>query len=437
MLSRDPIPVPRVRGTRMASRHQQNRGVADHGLMNAKTTEKSNMTTLIESNVVDGPFKVAATSRGTMRGEVSSQWFSRPDDQKFLNLSDLQAFTAHSMEHSNEQIVDVRKIQVQASTDNPDDLRLLTEEVGEVTPNHWSFGQLCSLTRAPAHYLRSLPGTIAGINLQHGILNYRAGLMKSYTTTNGQSELRSINGPDYGRIYDYEVVRAVRKIAGNGTGDTHWKVPGCMNWSDGTYDPNRPITKESTTLFASDRDIFLFLVDDRRPIEIGKLPDGSPDLVFRGFYVWNSEVGNRSIGVACFYLRGVCQNRCLWGVEGFQEISFRHSKYAPERFAAEVGPALNSFTTGSDRAVIEGVAAAKDAKVADDNDSAKKFLSGRGFNAKTTNAILETVLQEEGHEARSVWDMVQGITAVARTRGHQDARLDMERTAGALLDKVA
>ena len=43
----------------------------------------------------------------------------------------------------------------------------------------------------------------------------------------------------------------------------------------------------------------------------------------------------------------------------------------------------------------------------------------------------------EGHPARSVWDMVQGITAVARGKGHQDERLAMERRAGQLLDKVA
>jgi len=39
------------------------------------------------------------------------------------------------------------------------------------------------------------------------------------------------------------------------------------------------------------------------PIEAGKLPDGSPDLFFRGFYCWNSEVGAKTLGMASFYLR--------------------------------------------------------------------------------------------------------------------------------------
>ena len=45
---------------------------------------------------------------------------------------------------------------------------------------------------------------------------------------NGRTELRAVTGPDYGRIYDHELVSAVQRIAGNGTGDTRWKVPGVL-----------------------------------------------------------------------------------------------------------------------------------------------------------------------------------------------------------------
>lgn len=48
----------------------------------------------------------------------------------------------------------------------------------------------------------------------------------------------------------------------NGTGDTRWKVPGVLDWSTGVYNPRVDITKDTTTLYASDRDVFLFLVDD-------------------------------------------------------------------------------------------------------------------------------------------------------------------------------
>ena len=97
-------------------------------------------------------------------------------------------------------------------------------------------------------------------------------------------ELRAVTGPDYGRIYDHELVEAVQRIAGDGTSDTRWKVPGVLDWSTGVYNPRIDVTRDTTTLYASDRDVFLFLVDDLNPIEAGRLPDGSPDIFFRGFY---------------------------------------------------------------------------------------------------------------------------------------------------------
>jgi hypothetical protein len=44
---------------------------------------------------------------------------------------------------------------------------------------------------------------------------------------------------------------------------------------------------------------------------------------------------------------------------------------------------------------------------------------------------------EEGRPPESVFDIVQGITAVARTKPQQDARLVMEGKAKVLLEKAA
>jgi len=42
---------------------------------------------------------------------------------------------------------------------------------------------------------------------------------------------------------------------------------GVLDWSTGIYNPRIDITKNTTTLYVSDRDVFLFLVDDLNPIE--------------------------------------------------------------------------------------------------------------------------------------------------------------------------
>ncbi|QBF31850.1 DUF932 domain-containing protein [Thalassococcus sp. S3] len=384
-----------------------------------------------------GGYKVDV-SRGGHNGRVSSEWFSRPDDEKFLSLSELYASVKGRAARSRTRTLESAAIRVEAHRDDPEKLALvLPEAETPVAPTHWSFGQLASLVGAPAAYLRQLPAPLAGINLQYGLTNHRAEQVKTMEVANGRTKLRAVTGPDYGRIYDHELVSAVQRIAGDGVGDTRWKVPGVLDWSTGIYNPMVDVTKDTTTLYASDRDVFLFLVDDLNPIEAGTLPDGSPDLFFRGFYCWNSEVGAKTLGIASFYLRAVCQNRNLWGVEDFQEISIRHSKYAANRFAHEAAPALANFADSSPQPFIQGIRSARERIVARNNEDRTDFLRKRGFSKAETGRIVETVLAEEGRPPESVFDFVQGITAVARSKPQQDARLTMETRAKKLLEAAA
>lgn len=377
-------------------------------------------------------------SRGQRIGRVSSEWFSRPDDERFLSLSSLHAAVKARADRAIARTVETRDVKVEASRDDAERLALLVPGLDEpIVPTHWSFGQLCSLVGAPSGYLRQLPAPLAGINMQHGLLSHRAELMKTLETDEGRIELRAVTGPDYGRIWDHELVAAVMKIAGDGTGDTRWKVPGLLDWSNMTHNPFVEVTKDTTTLYASDRDVFLFLVDDAHPIEAGRLPNGDPDLFFRGFYAWNSEVGSKTLGIASFYLRAVCMNRNIWGAEGFEEISIRHSKFAANRFAHEAAPALENFAASSPVPFMAGIKAARERLVARTDEDRQAFLRKRGFSKGDTDRIIATVLDEEGHPPASIFDFVQGITAVARDKPHQDTRLELEGKAAKLLAAAA
>ena len=271
-------------------------------------------------------FKVDV-ARGERIGCVSSEWFSRPDDERYLSLSSLHDAVHARSERATARTVETRSLRVEANRNNAERIAIIAPGRDEpIAPTHWSFGQMCSLIGAPAGYLRQLPAPLAGINLQHGLLSHRGELVKTLEADDGRVELRAVTGPDYGRIWDHELVAAVMRFAGNGTGDTRWKVPGVLDWSTMTHNPFVAISKDTTTLYASDRDVFLFLVDDTHPIEAGRLPNGEPDLYFRGFYCWNSEVGSKTLGIASFFLRAVCMNRNIWGAEGFEEISIRYRK---------------------------------------------------------------------------------------------------------------
>jgi hypothetical protein len=393
-------------------------------------------------------YQTNALAHGIGNSAVSSNWYSRPDDQKFLSLDDMLAYKKIDAQNMVSRTVDTHKIKVIGEYDEAHpsrgDVRIeyLDDNNREHnnTPTNWSFGQLSQLAGAPSGYLRDLPAPLAADCLQWG-LKYNRGkeLIKVFGHSAENGELRAATGPDYGRIYDWEILEPIKNLVDQSGG--RWKVPGMMIGSrDGMaiYDPEVPVTASTTTLFASDRDVFVFLVDDRNPIEIGKLSTGEPDLMFRGFYAWNSETGSKTAGIAAMYLRGVCMNRNLWGVENFHEIKIRHTKFAPDRFAQEARPALQSFANGSAATFLEGVRAAKAVKVATTDDERLEFLVKRaGLSGRMAKSAAARHLAEEGRPVETVWDVAQAITAIARDIPHQDARIDCERKAGMLLDRVA
>jgi hypothetical protein len=130
-------------------------------------------------------------------------------------------------------------------------------------------------------------------------------------------------------------------------------------------------------------------------------------------------------------------NRNLWGVEDFEEMTIRHSKFAAQRFAHEAEPALTSFAQLSPAPFVAGIRAAREQIVARNDEDRESFLRKRGFGKSDTAKVIATVLDEEGRPPESLFDFVQGITALARTKPHQDARLELEGKARVLLERAA
>lgn len=372
-------------------------------------------------------------TRGTRSSIGATQWFSRSDDQKFLTLADLVTAKRAMTEGGRTRVVDSRDLRVTADIDNPDDLGIEADEFGSAGLSNWSFGQVCSLAKAPAGYLARLPGMLAATNLNFGLQTLRSEPIKLY---GGADRVWAATGPAYGRIYDVDAVEALKSFVERDTGST-WKVPGVMDWRTGRYDPNVPVTLTTTTIYGSDRDVWIFLCDDTHPIEIGKLANGDPDLVFRGFAFMNSETGAAAFKILGFYMRAVCANRNFWGVEGTREIRIRHSSGAPSRFLAEAIPTLEQFSRQSPDMLIRGVQAAKHTLLADNTpEKQADVLTSRGFSASVARSIIKTHVDEEGREPTSAWDFAQAITAKARSIRFTDDRFAMESVASKILDKV-
>jgi hypothetical protein len=130
--------------------------------------------------------------RGQRVGRVSSEWFNRPADERYLSLSDLMASVQGGAERSRTRTVETAAIQVEASRNDAERLTLMLPGAERlVAPTHWSFGQLASIVGAPATYLRQLPAPLAGINLQYGLTSHRAGISPGPSLPRLRSRLSS------------------------------------------------------------------------------------------------------------------------------------------------------------------------------------------------------------------------------------------------------
>lgn len=355
---------------------------------------------------------------------ASNQWATRPDDERFTSMEAL-ATAVHT--RKDESVVPT--VPVRSLTVGHDDYGLWVDSdhsnTGRLDPTNHAFRQLAYHAGAPAAYLTELSPELAVANLQYGLdnhLRHQSGDVMMLTREgSGRYDVRAFTSPRYGRIWDAEVVDAVNDVNQDG----YWQIP-AASYSEA--DPKR-----ATTLYAGDRDVFMFLVDPDHPVE----PGG--ETLFRGFIVQNSEVGAATFNVTTFLYRTVCDNRIIWGATDVRELRIRHTSGAPERFITEGKAMLAEFAGASARGVVDDIRAAMGYELdrADRDDGGwVTWLRNKGFSAPTAKAAVTRAIAEEG-QARSLWDIVNGLTAEARDVPFQDQRVALEARAGDLLKVVA
>lgn len=371
--------------------------------------------------------------------QASRQWATRPDDERFTSLYDLHADCERQRNQSRGKVVAAKSLHFAPATDTANPMGGLTVQgaAGKpYFPTHWSFGQLATLAKAPAGYLRTLPSPIVADNLNYGMQFTReVEDVQVLLEQNGQATLRAATGPTYGRVWNSDITAELTRRFGDGTtGD--WRVPG-------EFRKQVTVTKDNTTLYKSDRDMFVFLADETNRITIpnrrasngGQVQnDGT---MARGFFMWNSEVGSSTWGIAMFLFDYVCCNRIVWGAQGYREVKIRHTSGAPDRWFNEVQPMLKAYAHASEEPIQAAFKAAQDAKLADRNQSLEQFLKSRRYAASMAPKLEAIHKAEEGRPVETMFDVVTALTAYARGVEYQDERVALERDAGKILDLVA
>lgn len=365
--------------------------------------------------------------------EAHRQWASRPADERFNDLSSLHAFTHGRKLACQEPVEKLDGWRVNATpVENEKQMPglVIANDDRVLTMNHWSFGQVCRTAGVPAEWSRSWHPQLVAMNLNYGLI--MNGASPSKLMVENDSLLRSVTSPSYGRIWDADVVELMVRI--NEMQGGIWKVPPAnAPWNSGqSYDAS-----QLTTLYASQQDVFMFLVDETRPIEVGKTADGHPDLLCRGIILWNSEVGRCVFGIMGFLYRYVCANRIIWGAQDITELRIRHSGRAPERFIEEGLPILERYAGASLAETAQVLKKAKALPAGKTDDDCIEWLQNRGGYSKQQATYILRRAEAEEDNPRSVWGLVQGATSLAKAIEYQDQRTDAEERASNLLRYAA
>ena len=369
---------------------------------------------------------------------ASNEWANRPADQRFSSLADLHAATTHHFEASVEApVVPLKSLRIATahdialnSSDTPSEYRAAVEAAGEDRPvlignsgtpaefTHYAFGQFARTLGAPAAYLRTLPASLVAENLNHGIEKAEAQNNNLLFTQNGDLRLRAMVSQQYKRIWNKDVTSRLIRLTEQ---QPEWQpAPAAFDGSRGLY--------------ASDEDMFAFLVDnDRRIFET--LPGGG---LGRGFFVWNSEVGAASFGIMTFFYEYVCGNHRVWGAKGVQELRIRHVGNADDRAFSQLALEIRKYADSSARDDELKVSAMRSMTLgAKKEDVLDKVFGLKGLDVSRKlieQSYDKAVEREDWYGApNTVWALTGGMTEIARDLPNANERVKIERAAGKIM----
>jgi len=369
----------------------------------------------------------------TRSAAAMAAWAHRPGDQVFDSVQELVDHTRELKDRSYVQEAAVEHLGIKAMGDSMRpgvDGMLLVHGRGngnvlQAQLNNHAFNQYCQQIGARAGEYRKLPAAIAQIPLMWLTQNADRKDVKMLvrrSDNGGLDSCEAINSPNYGRIWNHELAEAVNKHIDPDV----WTIPKVSHFH----------TKVGF-ISTNDKKAFVFLANESNPITL----KGMDKPLYRGFYAWNSEVGDGTAGVADFCFNSACANRVMIGLTGFKELVIRHTSGAPDRWVRDAVPALNQYVNTSTDKITGLLEASREKKVAKDDKGALKWLQEHGFTKALAKGALESAREEErgadpNSSPLSVYNIVQGITAEARSKENNDERVAIELMAGKLFKAV-
>lgn len=330
--------------------------------------------------------------------------FRRADDECFESLEELIQHCRLEREASSELWHPPGLLMPQIGSDR---VQLHLGSDGAFALNHWSFSQLCSLSGVSRDTINCLSPETASRALQET----KPTGTKPLQVLIGDETVRAIHGTQYSRLWNADLLDAVCKAAPN-------------------FQPPQKAVTGGTGLYCGEQDMFAFLIDPAGWTEIGG------DAFAPGFFVWNSEVGKRSVGIQTFWFQAVCMNHIVWDATDIVEFTRKHTGNVGDS-VSEICRIIEALAAKRDErkdGFAKVVAKAMNEKVGD-AEEATKFLAKQGI----TRTLIKRAVDQLGAEGKpfTLWTLVDALTRLTQEVRYAGDRMEADVKVAQLLALAA
>lgn len=331
---------------------------------------------------------------------ASRELFRRSPDERFPSLEALWQHCHSQKEASLEHWETPQRLVPKTGGEILD---LSIGDDGAYALNDWSFGQLCRLCSVSKETLNRLSSQTAS----HAICETLPTGTKPLQLLTQQTTVRSIHGVAYTRLFNADLVALVRECATD-------------------FAPPPKGFNGATGLYAGEQDMFCFLIDPTGWAEIG-------DQAFApGFFLWNSEVGRRSVGISTFWFQSVCQNHIVWDATEIVDFTRKHTANVNGALA-EIRGIIKALVAKRDARLdgfVAAIRAAMETSLGDDAEDVLQALAKAGITRELSKRAVK-IAEQQGHF--TIFSLVDTLTRITRELTNAGERTEADQKVAKLL----
>lgn len=308
---------------------------------------------------------------------ASSELFRRTPDERFPSLNELWEHCQQEKRFSTDCWQPPQLLRPQADGET---VSVTLGDDQRYRMNDWSFTQLCRLSGVSKDTVNRLSNETASRALQETL---PAADKPIQLLTTGKS-VRSLHGVSYTRLWNADLLSVLREFATD-------------------FQPPQTAMNGGTGLYCGEQDLFAFLIDPTGWTEI------NGEAFAPGFFVWNSEVGRRSLGIQTFWFQAVCQNHIVWDAIEVTEFSRKHTANVHDGLA-EIRRIISTLVEKRDArrdGFVKAVTQAMQTSLGSDADEVTKELLRNGIPRGLAMEALE-VARKQGRF--TIFALVDALT---------------------------